>query len=72
MSVASIFVTVFRSIPHLAILFLSLLWMYLTLGIRVHKTRRAFEKQLMDQGMSKQDAQQLSVCFEDHSARSVF
>jgi len=65
MSVASIFATVFRSIPHLAIMLLSLLWMYLMLGRRVHKTRRAFEKQLMQQGMSKQDAQRLSACYED-------
>ena len=65
MSVASIFATVFRSIPYLSILLLNLLWMYLTLGRRVHKARRAFEKQLMQQGMSKQDAQRLSACFED-------
>jgi hypothetical protein len=65
MSVASIFATVFRSIPHLSMMLLSLLWMYLTLGRRVNKTRRAFEKQLMQQGMSKQDAQRLSACYED-------
>jgi hypothetical protein len=65
MSVASIFTIVFKSIPHIAIMLLSLLWMYLTLGRRVRKTRRAFEKQLMQQGMSKQDAQRLSACFED-------
>jgi hypothetical protein len=39
--------------------------MYLTLGRRVRKTRRAFEKQLTQQGMSKQDAQKLSACYED-------
>jgi hypothetical protein len=39
--------------------------MYLTLGRRVHKTRKAFEKQLIQQGMSKKDAQRLSACFED-------
>ena len=65
MSVASIFATVFRSIPHLSILLLNLLWMYLTLGRMVNKTRRAFEKQLIQQGMSKQDAQRLSACYED-------
>jgi hypothetical protein len=65
MSLPSIFATVFKSIPHLAILLLNLLWIYLSLDRRVHKTRRAFEKQLTEQGMSKQDAQQLSVCFED-------
>jgi hypothetical protein len=65
MSVSSIFTTVFKSIPHIAIMLLSLLWMYLTLSRRVSKTRRAFEKQLTQQGMSKQDAQRLSACYED-------
>jgi len=65
MSAVSIFATVFKSIPHLAIVVLNLLWMYVTLGRRVRKTRRAFEKQLMQQGMSKQNAQRLSACYED-------
>jgi hypothetical protein len=65
MSAASIFAAVFKSIPHLAIITLNLLWMYLTLGRRVHKTRKAFEKQLIQQGMSKEDAKRLSACFED-------
>lgn len=65
MSAVSIFATVFKSIPHLAIVVFNLLWMYVTLGRRVRKTRRAFEKQLMQQGMSKQDAQRLSACYED-------
>jgi len=65
MSAVSIVTTVFKSIPHLAIVVLNLLWMYVTLGRRVRKTRRAFEKQLMQQGMSKQDAQRLSACYED-------
>jgi hypothetical protein len=65
MSVASISSTVFRAIPHLSIVVLNLLWAYVTLGRRVRKTRRAFEKQLVQQGMSKQDAQRLSACYED-------
>jgi hypothetical protein len=65
MSAVSIFTAVFKSIPHLAIVVLNLLWMYLTLGRRVRRTRRAFEKQLTQQGMSKQDAQRLSACYED-------
>jgi len=65
MSAVSILAMVFKSIPHLAIVVLNLLWMYVTLGRRVRKTRRAFEKQLMQQGMSKQDAQRLSACYED-------
>jgi hypothetical protein len=44
---------------------LSLFWMYLTLGSRVRKTRKAIEKQLMQQGMSKEDAKRLSACFEE-------
>jgi hypothetical protein len=39
--------------------------MYLTLGHRVRKTRKAFEKQLIMEGMSKPDAKRLSACFED-------
>jgi len=65
MSTVSIFTTVIKSFPHLVLMALSLLWMYLTLGRRVRKTRKAFEKQLMQQGMSKEDAKRLSVCFED-------
>jgi hypothetical protein len=65
MSAVSIFTTVIKSFPHLVLVTLSLLWMYLTLGRRVRKTRKAFEKQLIQQGMSKQDARRLSVCFED-------
>ncbi len=65
MSAVSIVTTVFRSIPHLSLVVLNLIWMYVTLGRRVRKTRRAFEKQLMRQGMSKQDAQRLSACYED-------
>ncbi len=65
MSAVSILATVFKSIPHLAIVVLNLLWVYVTLGRRVRKTRRAFEKQVMQQGMSKQDARRLSACYED-------
>jgi len=49
-----------KSTPHLALLSLSLGWTYFTLGWKVRKTRRAFEKQLTAQGMSKEDAKQLS------------
>lgn len=74
MSVASIFAVMFRSIPHLVIVFLNLLWVYATRGRRVCKTRRAFEKQLMQQGMSKEDAKRVSRCYEDLKNRimSVF
>jgi hypothetical protein len=65
MSAVSIFTKVIKSFPHLVLMALSLLWMYLTLGRRVRKTRKAFEKQLIQQGMSKEDAKRLSACFED-------
>lgn len=41
-------------------LLLSLFALWLTLGWKVRKTRRAFEKQLINQGMSKKDAKRLS------------
>jgi len=54
-----------KSTPNLALLTLSLAWTYFTLDRKVHKARRAFEKQLTSQGMSKQNAQQLSQFLED-------
>ena len=63
MSQASTVKALIRSSPHLANLGVNLGWIYLTLGWRVRKTRRAFEKQLVLQGMSKEDAQRLSRCF---------
>jgi hypothetical protein len=65
MSAVSILFTVLKSIPHLSIILLNMLWMHVTLRRRVRKTRRAFEKQLVRQGMSKHDAQRLSACYED-------
>ena len=65
MSDARVFVSLFRSIPHLARLLLSLFWMYLTLGWRVRRARRAFERQLVLQGMSKVDAKRLSACYDE-------
>jgi hypothetical protein len=65
MSAASVVTGVIKSSPYLARMSLSLIWMYLTLDRRVSKTRKAFEKQLIQQGMSKEDAKRLSACFED-------
>jgi hypothetical protein len=48
-------------IPYLARLLLSLLALWLTLGWKVRKTRKAFEKQLIRQGMAKKDAKKLSA-----------
>jgi hypothetical protein len=42
-------------------LLLSLLALWLTLGWKVRKTRKAFEKQLIRQGMAKKDAKKLSA-----------
>jgi hypothetical protein len=64
-SAASVVTAVIKSSPYLARMSLSLFWMYLTLGRRVNKTRKAFEKQLIQQGMSKEDAKRLSACFKD-------
>ncbi len=65
MSAASTVTAAIKSSPYLARMSLNLFWMYLTLGMRVSKTRRAFEKQLVQQGMSEEDAKRLSQCFED-------
>lgn len=54
-----------KSTPYIARLSLSLMWIYLTLGYRVRKTRGAFEKQLIAQGMSKEDAKRLSASYEN-------
>lgn len=65
MSVATIMKSVIKSTPNISIVVLNVLWVYLTLGIRVRRTRRAFEKQLIGQGMSREDAKRLSECFQD-------
>jgi len=65
MSVASVFTALIKESPYLARMSFDLLYMYLTLGSRVKKTRRAFEKQLIQAGMAKDDAIRLSACFEE-------
>lgn len=65
MSAATVMVEVIKSSPYLAQMTLSLGWMYLTLGSRVRKTRRAFEEELIKQGVSQENAQRLSFCFEE-------
>ena len=64
MSEAKLVTAAIKSTPYIARLSVDLLWIYLTLGYRVRKTRRAFEKQLIAQGMSKQDAKRLSASYE--------
>jgi hypothetical protein len=51
--------------PHLAQLVASLLWISATLGRRVRKARRAFEKQLVAEGMSSEDARRISAFYEE-------
>jgi hypothetical protein len=65
MSAGSVMSTVLKSSPYLARISLDLFWVYITLGHRVRKTRKAFEKQLIMEGMSKANAKRLSACFED-------
>ena len=54
-----------KSTPYIMLLSANLLWICLTLGYRVRRTRKAFEKQLTAQGMSKEDAKRLSANFEN-------
>jgi len=63
MGIGKMLVTFVRSLPSLIRLGASLLIIYLTLGWQVRKARKAFEKQLILQGMSKQDAERLSRTF---------
>jgi len=44
-------------------LLLSLIGLWISLSWRVQKTRKAFEKQLITQGMAKKDARKLSAQF---------
>jgi len=65
MSAASDVKALVKSTPNLAMMGMSLFWMYSTLGWRVRRTRRAFEKELVSQGMSREDARRLSECFTE-------
>jgi len=42
----------------------SLLVLWATFGWKVRKTRRAFERELIKKGMSKEDARELSVHYK--------
>jgi len=52
---------VFMTFLYTTRLLLSLFALWLTLGWKVRKARRAFEKQLIRQGMTKKDAKRLSA-----------
>ncbi len=62
---ASVIIEVIKSSPRLVRMFASLGWMYFTLGMRVRRTRRAFERELVKQGLSRENAKHLSFCFEE-------
>jgi hypothetical protein len=68
MKAASMLTAVIKESPYIARMSFDLLYMYLTLEGRVRKTRQAFEKQLIMAGMSKDDAERLSCCFEELKA----
>jgi len=65
MGSGSVMSTILKSSPYLARISLDVFWMYATLGRRVRKTRRAFERQLIIGGMSEADAKRISACFEE-------
>ncbi|MFB0567913.1 MAG: hypothetical protein ACETVM_04965 [Candidatus Bathyarchaeia archaeon] len=52
---------IFGSGINLAKLLSSLLLIWLTLGWKVRKARKAFEKELIKQGMAKNDANRISA-----------
>lgn len=65
MSDTKTIVATLKSTPYIARLSLSLAWTYFTLGWKVRRARRAFEKPLISQGMAQKDAEQLSEFLED-------
>jgi hypothetical protein len=60
-----VFASVAKSAPNLTRMLLSLSWAYLTLGWQVRKAKKAFETQLLLQGMSKHDTERLSSCYDE-------
>jgi len=53
--------TLLNASPYIARLLCSLFAAWLTLGWKVRKARKAFEKELIKQGMSKEDAERLGA-----------
>ena len=51
---------VFSGAASIVRLVVSLSWMWITLGWKVRRARKAFEKQLTKEGMSEEDAKRLS------------
>jgi hypothetical protein len=56
--------TIFSMMPRIAKLLTQLFWIWATLDWQVRKARRAFERELTSQGISKQDAQRISKQIE--------
>ena len=54
-------ISILNSIPSVVKLLDSLFILWLTLGWKVRKAKKAFEKELRKQGMSKQDARRISA-----------
>lgn len=52
--------TVVRIFPRIVQLVAQLFLIWITLDWKVRKARKAFEKELIEQGISKEDAKQLS------------
>ena len=53
--------TLLSALPYVVRLLCSLFAAWLTLGWKVRKARIAFEKELIEQGMSKEDAERLGA-----------
>lgn len=61
--------------PRLSRLLINLFWVSLTLDWKVRKTRKAFEKEVVRQGISKGDAKHLSKQIgiaKDQMMRSIW
>jgi len=56
--------TILSAFPYVVRLLCSLFVAWLTLGWKVRKTRKAFEKELIKQGMSEEDAKRLSAQYK--------
>ena len=54
-------ITLLNASPYIVRLLCSLFVVWLTLGWKVRKARKAFEKELIKQGMSKEDAKRLGT-----------
>jgi len=56
--------TILSVAPYIVRILCSLFAAWLTLGWKMRKTRKAFEKEVIKQGMSKEDAKRLSAQYK--------